>query len=170
MYFATKDADRTAALRLFSAEKGLPDAITMTLNVEHLQRTADTLEQALLQLQRTEKNTVMYDLFRNAAIKSFELSLETAGKLLRKAIKAFGASPRSVDALVFNDVFRHAAKHGLLSLDETERWLLYRANRNNTAHDYGEGFANETLKLLPAYLIDVRQLAIKLQDAFNAAS
>ncbi len=67
----------------------------MTLNVEHLQRTADTLEQALLQLQRTEKNTVMYDLFRNAAIKSFELSLETAGKLLRKAIKAFGASPRS---------------------------------------------------------------------------
>ncbi len=75
-----------------------------------------------------------------------------------------------MDALVFNDVFRHAAKHGLLSLDETERWLLYRANRNNTAHDYGEGFANETLKLLPAYLIDVRQLAIKLQDAFNAAS
>lgn len=142
----------------------------MALNVEHLQRTADTLEQALLQLQKTGDDTVMYDLFRNAAIKSFELSLETAGKLLRKAIKAYGASPRSVDALVFNDVLRHAAKHSLLSQDETERWLNYRANRNNTAHDYGEGFANETLKLLPAYLMDVRQLAIGLQEVFDAAS
>jgi hypothetical protein len=24
------------------------------------------------------------------------------------------------------------------------RWLGYRANRNNIAHDYGAGFANET--------------------------
>ncbi len=87
----------------------------MTLNVDHLLRTAAKLEQAVLAVQRTpDSDEVLYDLYRNAAIKSFELSLETAGKLLRKALKAFGSSPRNVDNLVFNDVLRHAGKHGLL--------------------------------------------------------
>jgi hypothetical protein len=98
------------------------------------------------------------------------LSLETAGKLLRKALKAFEASPRTVDALVFNDVLRHAGKHGILSSAEVERWLAYRANRNSTAHDYGAGFANNTLQLLPTYLQDVRVLATALQKVFDASA
>ncbi|CAH9019646.1 nucleotidyltransferase substrate binding protein [Candidatus Nitrosacidococcus sp. I8] len=143
----------------------------MALNVDHLLRTAATLEQALLAIERLEKqDDVIFDLYRNAAIKSFELSLETAGKLLRKALTAYGASSREVDKLVFNDVLRHAGKHGLLDILEVERWLTYRANRNNTAHDYGEGFANETLKLLPQYLQDVRALAPHIQKVFDAAS
>ncbi len=143
----------------------------MTLNVDHLLRTAATLEQAVLAVQRTPaSDEVLYDLYRNAAIKSFELSLETAGKLLRKAVKAFGGSPRSVDNLVFNDVLRHAGKHGLLDQAAVERWLRYRANRNNTAHDYGVNFANDTLTLLPDYLADVRALAVKLQEVFDAAA
>lgn len=71
---------------------------------------------------------------------------------------------------MFNDLLRHAGKHGLLDAGGVERWLAYRANRNNTAHDYGEGFANDTLKLLPGYLADVRALAGKLQEVFDAAS
>ena len=143
----------------------------MGLNVDHLLRTAATLEQALLALRQTaQDNEVLYDLYRNAAIKSFELSLETAAKLMRKALKAYGASPRSVDALVFNEVLRHGGKHDLLDQAAVERWLEYRANRNSTAHDYGVGFANDTLKLLPAYLADVRTLAIKLQQVFDAAA
>ena len=144
----------------------------MPLNVDHLLRTVATLEQALLEIKQlpASPDDVRFDLYRNAAIKSFELSLETAGKLLRKALKAFEASPRTVDAWVFNDVLRHAGKHGLLSSDEVERWLAYRANRNNTAHDYGEGFANDTLKLLPTYLRDVRALAVALQKALHAGT
>ncbi len=142
----------------------------MALNVEHLLRTAATLEQALIAFARPlAPASVEFDLFRNAAIKSFELSLETAGKLLRKALKAYTGDPRSVDRLVFNDVLRQAGKHGLFDLAAVERWLAYRANRNSTAHDYGAQFANETLKLLPAYLADVRALASALQQVFDAA-
>ncbi len=143
----------------------------MSLNVEHLLRTANTLQQALLAIERLPaRDDVLFDLYRNAAIKSFELSLEAAGKLLRKALKAFTGSPREVDALVFNDVLRHAGKHGLLDSASVERWIAYRINRNNTAHDYGEGFANETLKLLPQYLIDVRALAPRIQAVFDATA
>ena len=120
----------------------------MPLNTIHLRRTVDTLEQAIIHLQalpveRTDAASVsrdtkpgssvtadgvLYDLYRNAAIKSFELSLETAGKLLRKALKPYAVQPREVDRLVFNDVLRQAGKHGLLEIDEVSRWLKYRAN------------------------------------------
>lgn len=143
----------------------------MTLSVEHLQHTANTLEQAIIRLQQTsEEDKVLYDLFRNAAIKSFELSLETTGKLLRKVLKLYTGNPKSVDQLVFNDLFRHAAKHGLLDDVEVEGWLSYRANRNTTAHDYGENFAEQTLVLLPDYLVDLRQLAQRMQDVFNGTT
>lgn len=71
----------------------------MMLNVDHLLPTAPTFEQAVLPVGRTpETEEIMHDLYRNAAIKSFDLSLETAGKLLRKALKAFGGNPRAVGA------------------------------------------------------------------------
>jgi hypothetical protein len=74
--------------------------MVMSLNTDHLLRTAATLEQALIAIRKeTDAESVMYDLYRNAAIKSFELSLETAGKLTRKALKAFGGSPREIDKL-----------------------------------------------------------------------
>ena len=141
----------------------------MSLNVEHLRRTTDTLDEALKHLLKvpSEQDT-LYDLFRNAALKSFELSLETSGKLLRKALKLYGGSPREVDKLVFKDLFRQASKHGLMDQATVERWFAYRANRNTTAHDYGAGFANETLKILPAYLQDARALADTLQELFDA--
>jgi nucleotidyltransferase substrate binding protein (TIGR01987 family) len=142
----------------------------MALNTEHLLRTATTLQRALEAIENHKhSDDVMFDLYRNAAIKSFELSLETAGKLLRKALKSYGATPKNVDSLVFNDVLRQAFKHGLFDADSVERWLKYRLNRNNTAHDYGEGFANETLRILPDFLSDVRELAKKIQEVFDAS-
>lgn len=54
---------------------------------------------------------------------------------------------RQVDRLNFKDLFRHVARHGLIDAGAVERWLGYRENRNDTAHDYGESFAETTLKL-----------------------
>jgi hypothetical protein len=60
--------------------------------------------------------------------------------------------------------FRHASTHGLISVDETERWLNYRDNRNNTAHDYGVDFANKTLVLLPQFIVDAQALQKVIRD------
>ncbi len=103
-------------------------------------------------MNKAEKNSIEYEVFRNAAIKGFELTLETSGeKLLRKALKFYMGNPRIVDEMVYKEVFRHAAKHGLLDNEATKRWFHYRDNRNNTAHDYGESFAEDTLKLLEPF-------------------
>lgn len=137
----------------------------MPLSTDHLARCILALERSLEALRKSEAGSIEYEVYRNAAVKGFELALETAGKLLRKALKAYFATPKAADALTFRDVFRHAAKHGVITLDETERWLRYRDNRNDTAHDYGEGFAGETLALMPGFLADAKALAERLRHA-----
>ena len=121
-----------------------------------------TLEQSLALLNQARKDTLEYEIYRNATVKGFELTLETAGKLLRKALKAYFTVPKAVDDLVYKDVLRHADKHGLLSAEEVRRWFKYRDNRNSTAHDYGLGFAEQTLVLLPDFINDVKNLQKKL--------
>ena len=130
----------------------------MKLNFDHLQRCSLTLERSLQSLAKAEPASVDYEVFRNAVIKSFELTLETAGNLLRKVLKQYVGSPKTVDALVFKDVLRHAALHGLLSAEELERWLAYRDSRNDTAHNYGEAFAEHTLRLITEFQHDALAL------------
>ncbi len=137
----------------------------MKLNTEHLDRCIQTLEGAVDRLKAEEENSIEYEIFRNASIKGFELTLETSGKLLKKALKPYFASPKAVDQLVFKDVFRNASRHGLLSLEEVERWMTYRDNRNTTAHDYGKEFVEKTLKLLPQFIVDAKQLKQAIDDA-----
>ena len=49
--------------------------------------------------------------------------------------------------------------------EAVERWLRYRDNRNDTAHNYGEDFAEATLKLLPAFVADAKTLAAMIEAA-----
>lgn len=138
----------------------------MSIDTTFLRRCIQTLERALDELGRcSEADTVMYDIFRAACVKEFELVLEQSGKLLRRRLAAFFAGNRQVDRLPFKDLFRHAAKHGLMAAEAVERWFLYRDNRNDTAHDYGEGFAETTLKLLPGFILDANALADMIEEA-----
>ena len=65
----------------------------------------------------------------------------------------------SGDSLTYKDIFRYAAKHGLISIEHSERWLNYRDHRNDTAHLYGKDFAEKTLPLLPQFAEDARDVA-----------
>ena len=140
----------------------------MPLNTDHLRRCIDALEEASGALRTTAPDDVLYDVFRAACVKEFELILEQGGRLLRKSLRAWFASNRQVDELTFKDVFRHAAKHGLLPADACERWLEYRDNRNETAHGYGEQFAEATLRLLPTFISDARALVDVIEAANDA--
>ncbi len=142
----------------------------MAYNTDYLDRCIQTLDESIKRLNRADKNSMDYEIFRNSAVKSFELTLETAGKLVKKSIKPYFATNKAVDKLFFKEVFRYAAKHGLINIDEVERWFEYRDNRNNTAHDYGEQFAKETLRLLPQFVIDAKNLKKNLDESATRSS
>lgn len=128
------------------------------IDTTFLKRCIATLEKAYHLLMNSNQEDIDYDMYRSASVKEFEIIIEQSGKLLKKCLKPYFHSSKAVDKLFFKDVFRHAHKHGLLSLEETERWLQYRDNRNTTAHDYGSGFAEETLQLLPQFIKDSKAL------------
>ena len=130
----------------------------MTLNTEYLKRCIETLQKSYLLIKTVEENTIDYEMYRNSLVKSFEMALEQAGKLLKKRIIPYFATKKEVDALTFKDLFRYAAKFSLINEDELLRWFNYRDNRNNTAHDYGEVFAKETLKLIDNFISDTYKL------------
>lgn len=137
----------------------------MNINTEFLRRRLHSLEHALNELKRSDPDDITYDIYRAACVKEFEIVLEQSGKLLKKRLGPYFASNRLADRLVFKDLFRHAAKHDLIDLDTCERWLKYRDNRNNTAHNYGKDFAESTLELLPAFIADARALAEVIEEA-----
>lgn len=132
----------------------------MSIDTTFLRRCIASLERAVQEVEGIDdREDVLYDIYRAACVKEFELVLEQSGKLVRKRLSVYFASNRQADRLNFKDLFRHAARHDLIDTDAVERWLHYRDNRNDTAHDYGENFAETTLKLLPAFVEDAKVLA-----------
>ncbi|MBF0177696.1 MAG: nucleotidyltransferase substrate binding protein [Magnetococcales bacterium] len=136
----------------------------MDLNTNHLLRCLETLDAAVVRYHKAAPDSMDREVFRNAIVKGYELSQETAFKLLRKTLLEFGYGARKLDALPVKEILRLAATHGLMTLEEVERWFAYRDHRNDTAHEYGEGFAHATLKLLPDFIADGKRLEATLRE------
>lgn len=136
----------------------------MPIDTQFFKRCILTLEQAHALLQESEIDSIHYEMYRSACVKEFEIILEQSGKLLKKCLKPYFHSPKPVDKLVFKDIFRQAAQHDLITIEAVERWIEYRDNRNNTAHDYGVKFAETTLVLLPQFIQDAGALEIMIQQ------
>jgi nucleotidyltransferase substrate binding protein (TIGR01987 family) len=130
-----------------------------TIDTTFLKKCITTLENAYLALEDQTEKEGLYDIYRAACVKEFELILEQSGKLLKKRLHAYFANNREADKLTFKDIFRYATKHTLMDTATCERWFVYRDNRNTTAHDYGENFAETTLKLIPEFIADARDLS-----------
>ncbi|MDP3180166.1 MAG: nucleotidyltransferase substrate binding protein [Spirochaetaceae bacterium] len=142
----------------------------MDLQTDSLKRCIDTLDASVAMLLKAQPESIEREVLRNAVIKGFELTLETSGKLLRRALKEYAGSPRAVDELAFKDLFREGLKRGFVKDAETvRRWFAYWENRNSTAHDYGLKFAEETLKLIPPFLDDAKILERDLRRGSTGA-
>ncbi len=133
------------------------------INTDFLDRSIQALEIAYNKLQKLSPENIEYDIYRSACVKEFEIILEQCGKLLKKRLRDFFHSNKAVDDLRFKNIFRYSAKHGLIDIESSERWCKYRDNRNNTAHDYGVGFAEETLKLFPEFIADAKEVVNTLK-------
>jgi Nucleotidyltransferase substrate binding protein like len=136
------------------------------IDLTYLERCISTLEKAHGLMLKANPDEIDYDMYRSACVKEFEIILEQCGKLLRKVLKPYFHSSKAVDQLHFKQIFKESVLRSIISPELCERFLEYRDNRNNTAHDYGVNFAEETLLLLPDFIKDTRTIAeaIKLQD------
>lgn len=139
----------------------------MNLNTDHLNRCIKTLRSSLTFYEQATADSIDQEIFRNAIVKGYELAQETSFKLLKKALRDYGHGAKKLDSTPIRDLLRLSATHGLMTLEEVERWFAYRDNRNNTAHDYGENFARETLRLIPGFIDDVTRLEGVLRERYS---
>ena len=138
----------------------------MSINTTFLHRCIASLERVLAGIEQLdEDDEIMYEVYRAACVKEFELVLEQSGKLLRKRLAAYFHSNLQADRLNFKDLFRHACRHDLITSDAVSRWLGYRDHRNDTTHDYGEDFAEATLTLIEGFIVDAKSLASVIEQA-----
>ena len=136
----------------------------MKINTDYLDRSIETLEGAFALLQRHKPDEMAYRISRSACVKEFEIIEELSGSLLKKRLRGYFASNREADRLYFRDIFRHAARHGLVTGNECERWLQYRDLRNNAAHRYGEAFADDVLAVLHTFIDDAKALSLTIAE------
>lgn len=138
----------------------------MKIDTTYYERCVNTLDMAYGLLLKANPEEIHYDMYRSACVKEFEIILEQSGKLMKRALKPYLHSSRAVDKLHFKDIFRQTVLRTIITPELCERFMEYRDNRNNTAHDYGVNFARETLVLLPAFIRDARLFidAINLQN------
>ena len=135
----------------------------MTVTTRFLRRCIGSLRFAFDELNQINSLDPRYDVYCAACVKEFELIVELSGKLLRKHLRPFFAHDRRPDRLVFKDVFRYAAKYSRSDTNACERWLLCRDLRNDSAHDYGEDFADAVLKVVPNFIADALSLASTIE-------
>jgi len=141
----------------------------MIIDTTYYERCIRTLQNAYTMLKNENSDHIEYDMYRSACIKEFEIILEQSGKLLRKVLTPYFHTSKEIDKLNFKEVFRHAVLRSLISDEVCMRWMEYRDNRNNTSHDYGVNFAEETMVLLPQFITDTLELAEMIKQQSNAA-
>ena len=136
----------------------------MQISTTHLERCLQTLTASLEALQASEPESIEFEIYRNAVIKGFELSLEVCGKLLRRALKAYGGSPKEVDELVYKEVLRRCAKQAILEPALTEKIWVYSTKRQSVADDDYIPFVQEILPLLPQFITEMSRISTLLQQ------
>lgn len=128
------------------------------INTEFLEKCIKSLELSYKLLKEQDSSSTLYDVYRSATVKKFELILEQSGKLLKKSLYPYFVNNKEVDKLTFKNIFRYGHKHNFIDENAVLRWFEYRDSRNETAHNYGKSLAQKTIEFTTKFIIDSKNL------------
>jgi nucleotidyltransferase substrate binding protein (TIGR01987 family) len=121
-----------------------------------------TARQALEMLKAIKKELFSI-IVRDASIQRFEYTFEAIWKTLKVYLL-------QIEGIVCNSpkkCFREALKVGLLTPDQTQRFLEMTDDRNMTSHTYYEEIAQQIYAKIDAYIELMEILLERLEDAVN---
>lgn len=100
---------------------------------------------------------------RDATIQRFEYSFEASWKLLKEYLK----EEEGIIANSPKTCFREAFSLGILTEEETVKFLEMTDRRNDTSHTYKEEVARIIYSNIPAYFLLMEHLLKKLTEKHN---
>ncbi len=98
---------------------------------------------------------------RDSIVKRFEYTYEMAWKAIRHDLRR-AMSPREIDGLTRRDLYRRAARAGLL--DDSSAWFSYHEARNAAAHTDDDEFAIRAVAEIERFAPEARDLLRRLRD------
>ncbi len=134
----------------------------MKLDFSSLAKALKSLRRAVDRAQEVPGDEEL----RDAVIQRFEYSYELCWKMIKRQLETEVAVPADVDTLSFKSLIREAAERGLVQ--SVEPWLIYREQRNITAHTYDGEKAQEVyqtaVEFLPAACALLAELERRSRD------
>lgn len=116
-----------------------------------LTQAAKTLNEAIVAVPRN-------DFVRDAIIQRFEYTYELSWKTLRRYFK----ENQNADEFHIKNIWREAAKHGLI--DESECWFEFHKARNRTSHTYSRKVADQVIAEAIKFNAEVSKLIARLES------
>lgn len=126
------------------------------LDLSPLLRAVASLQRGLYRWQENPGDEEL----RDAVIQRFEYTFELAWKFLRRQLAQEVASPKDLDLMSYQELFREGARRGLIR--DPERWFFFRYCRNLTLHTYDPAKAEEVAQAVPSFLQEVQALVKEL--------
>ena len=126
---------------------------------QYLERRVARLDLALAHIRQHEPGELIHEVYRSACIREFETIVRESVRLLRRHLRQYFGSNHRADSLTYRDVFRYAARHGVISIKECERWFGYRDHLERASYHMDEDFTETTLFMLKQLGDDVRNLS-----------
>lgn len=123
---------------------------------EALEKLIKALEDGLLEhAQYPHLLTV-----RDGVIQRFEVTVDVSQKLMKRVLsEIFKMEP----ARIQKNTAREAASMGLIA--DAEVWIGYINACNDTSHTYDNAKAEQVFQTVPGFLLDVRDLLVRLKNA-----
>ena len=128
------------------------------ININILKDCFNTLEECYNDyLSQTDEKMQTY--IKDSCIKRFEYTYECTKKIMNKYLKKVYDKPDK--ELTINNIFREM--YGLGFIKNFDNWILYRAKRNVTSHEYNLNETYSIINIIPDFIDDVRYLIEKLE-------
>ena len=135
----------------------------MSLSLTSLEKAVSALERSV-RISGEEMNNLHPDLqetVRAGVIQNFEVSYEQSWKMIQRWIKENQSSEEAENSRTRKDLFRWAARLGLIL--DPEPWFEYGESRNLTAHTYDQDKAEEAFRIAGEFVADAKYLLQQLE-------
>lgn len=137
----------------------------MQLDLTPLQKAIAQLDIALAYANsdqaRADANAAQ--VFRTAAIQTFEFTYELSWKMLKRYLEISSGSPETIEQMAFADLIRTGNEQALL-LSDWPAWKGFRESRSITSHTYDEEKAAKVFATIPRFREEAAFLLQRLEE------
>ena len=139
----------------------------MPLELESLRNAIASLEEVLRRIGEpaylSGQDEFGVRMFKAAAIQYFEVAYELSWKLIQRWVDSNVPGHESTMPRSRKDLFRIAARHGLL--ESPECWFGFGEARNKTSHLYSQQMAESVYEMAVLFLPEAKKLMTNLEKA-----